>query len=871
MKILCITVLISCLFWTAGSYAEDNEKPVYSITFPGIPASYVLEYPAYKSWVNSHPEVIPKKFTNLNIQTLRRGTLLMSIAGGIAPDFLRVFHHELKSWIRNGFFLPLDKYIYRDVDGNGKYTEGVDEVIWKPFLAMPHWMRNAIMEDGHIYVLPCFQWVQFLIYRKDLFRAAGLDPEKRINNFDDFVYVCRKLSLTQNRNRKGYALLPNGWLWQGFLYAFGGSAVKYLKTCPACGTKNTFTQQQENWQCSKCHKNLRDVPGTERAAFNSPEGCKALKLWHDMLWAPFCKCPHCGEPVSLGDARTKLTFPVKAHCPFCKHDFTVNGKNEVVTGCAAACIDNDANWAKLWSEGKVAMVLYYTTDWLINSTVNPADVGIMPLPGKGGASAFHYYGIYKGCEKRPGGEARVKACADLIMDYASQFYAPAGSPGYMKYEKEKMKYLVDRGLFNLCSYDMLSAAGLQEYAKEISPSSRKMQRMIYDPKHYTMLPVSEGYNRVQQEVLSQVLLSGIATSPHFDIKENMNKAEKLANTQVFMKDKMIGELKRKLGFVFWIVVVVALALLVGIVRIIYKVSAKSVRPEKRQLFSKKIGALALLLPAVILILTWAYYPLVRGSLMAFQNVKVLDKSEFVGIENFIRVVTNPMFTSMLKSTLIYVMAVVILGFPLPVLLAIMLSEIKRFTTFFRVIFFVPSVLGGVIILFIWRIFYMPTSEGLLNWLISFIGLGPYRWLENPAINKWMLVLPGIWAGTGAACLIYLAALKSIDQEMYESAEIDGAGIFAKIIHITLPSLKPILIINFVGVFIGAFHGMANILVMTGGAFETNVVGLQIFMEAFGYLRFGVATALAWMLGSLLIGFTVYQLNFLKKVEFRRAN
>ena len=99
---------------------------------------------------------------------------------------------------------------------------------------------------------------------------------------------------------------------------------------------------------------------------------------------------------------------------------------------------------------------------------------------------------------------------------------------------------------------------------------------------------------------------------------------------------------------------------------------------------------------------------------------------------------------------------------------------------------------------------------------------------------------------------------------------DGAGAFRKCMHITLPSLKPLLIINFVGAFIAAFHGMGNVLVLTGGAHETNVIGLQIFLEAFGYLRFGSSTALAWILASVLIGFTVFQLNFLRKIEFRRA-
>jgi len=245
-------------------------------------------------------------------------------------------------------------------------------------------------------------------------------------------------------------------------------------------------------------------------------------------------------------------------------------------------------------------------------------------------------------------------------------------------------------------------------------------------------------------------------------------------------------------------------------------------------------------------------------------------SRFVGIENFVRVVTNPLFPGVMKATVIYVAAVLSLGFFAPVFLAILLSEARRGSTVYRAIFYAPYLLGGVVVLFIWRIFYMPTDEGLLNHLIGCLGFEPVRWLQDTRINKWLLAIPSIWAGTGSACLVYLAALKSIDDEMYEAADLDGAGTLSKVWHITLPCLKPLLIINFVGAFIGAFHGMGNILVLTGGAFETNVIGLQIFLEAFGYLRFGSATALAWILGSLLIGFTVYQLSFLRKVEFRRA-
>ncbi|NOZ21628.1 MAG: extracellular solute-binding protein [Planctomycetes bacterium] len=879
--IVCLAFLACAL--SALPAAAADKAPIYTITIHDLPNPADPKYAPFSAWFANHPNVRPARTTQLRVQTLERGSLMMSIAGGTAPDILRVYHHEAKAWIRNGFFEKLDKYIYKDTNGDGKYTHGVDEVIWKPFLNIPDRVREQfILEDGHIYILPRFQWIQHLVYRKDIFRDNGVDPEKQIETFDELLYVCRKLTdpnakipgARTPRGRKGFGLMPNGWIWQGYLYAYGGQSLFVLKTCPACGAETKFPQGEMEWKCSKCGKCLKDVQGRERADLDSPEARKALKLWQDMLWAPFVKCPHCNEPIGLGDAHAKLTFPLTVPCPFCKKQVKLMSGEKVITGCARPFIDDDTDWQRLWLNGEVAVVAYYILDWISESNVDSSVVGVMPYPLKGGASAYHYYGIYSGSRKRRGGQKRVDVCADMILDFCSQFYVPKDDPGYLKYEKEEARELVNYGFYNLCSYDQLVAAGLKEYANEIPPGSREMQRLIHDPNHYKFLPMSEGYSRVQQEVLGHVLLSQICSDRDYDIDAQLARANELANTQVFEKDEIVQEAMRRYKWPF-IGALLLLAAYVGF--LIYRFFIKSkgefgrVQVRKRKItLGRRAASILLLSPAVLLILLWAYYPLIRGSIMAFQDVKVMGGSRFVGIENFVRVVTNPLFPSVVKATVIYVCAVLSLGFFAPVILAILLSEARRGSTVYRTIFYAPYLLGGVVVLFIWRIFYMPTDEGLLNHLISFFGLGPVRWLQNPRINKWLLAIPSIWAGTGSACLVYLAALKSIDDEMYEAADIDGAGTLSKVWNITLPCLKPLLIINFVGAFIGAFHGMGNILVLTGGAFETNVIGLQIFLEAFGYLRFGSATALAWILGSLLVGFTVYQLSFLRKVEFRRA-
>jgi multiple sugar transport system permease protein len=134
------------------------------------------------------------------------------------------------------------------------------------------------------------------------------------------------------------------------------------------------------------------------------------------------------------------------------------------------------------------------------------------------------------------------------------------------------------------------------------------------------------------------------------------------------------------------------------------------------------------------------------------------------------------------------------------------------------------------------------------------------------------IIPTVWASMGMSSLIYLAALKSVPEEIYEAAEVEGAGILAKIRHISIPTLLPLIIINFVGVFVATFQNMGNIFLMTfGGPGEaTKVLGLAIWIEAYNNLRFSMATSMAWVMGSLLIGFTYLQIRFLRKVEFKRA-
>ncbi|MGD0089797.1 MAG: extracellular solute-binding protein, partial [Planctomycetota bacterium] len=336
-----VLLLLPCLLAWARP-GNGGEQRVYALQVYDLPAPGTIEYAPFQAMLEDHPQIRYTRQSQLLLKGLERGSLLMSIAGGTAPDILRPYEHENKSWIRQGFLEKLDQYIYRDVDGDGRYTEGVDEVIWKPFLYMPREVRDLILEDGHIYLVPRFQWFQFFMYRKDIFRENGLDPDKRIETFEEFDRVCKiltdpKAKITgakRARGRYGIGIYPNGWIWQGWLYGYGGQCMKWLKTCPKCGTETEFPQDETAWACGKCGADLRQVRAKERAAFNSQAGYNALKLWQDQIWAPFTKCLACGEPATLGDAQAQLSYPLKLVCAKCRKPFTVAGEQDVIRGCA---------------------------------------------------------------------------------------------------------------------------------------------------------------------------------------------------------------------------------------------------------------------------------------------------------------------------------------------------------------------------------------------------------------------------------------------------------------------------------------------------------------------------------------------------------
>ena len=303
-------------------------------------------------------------------------------------------------------------------------------------------------------------------------------------------------------------------------------------------------------------------------------------------------------------------------------------------------------------------------------------------------------------------------------------------------------------------------------------------------------------------------------------------------------------------------------------------------------FGRNKVAYLILLPAVLSIAVWSYWPLMRGTVMAFQDYNVRGFSTWTGFDNFATVLFSNEFWYALYVSLKYTILFMTFGFIAPIILALMLAEVPKGKILFRVIYYLPAMLSGVVVIFLWKGFY--GQHGMINQVLNFgviavnwifganITEFSIVWLNSPSFALVFCLLPTVWAGMGPGCLIYLAALKGIPDDLYEAADIDGAGSAQKAQYIAIPSIKALISINFIGAAIGCMQsGSSFVLAMTGGGpyapfGETEVIGLHIFWEAFGFLRFGVATAMAWVLGVILIGFTVQQLQKLSKMEFKAA-
>jgi multiple sugar transport system permease protein len=249
-------------------------------------------------------------------------------------------------------------------------------------------------------------------------------------------------------------------------------------------------------------------------------------------------------------------------------------------------------------------------------------------------------------------------------------------------------------------------------------------------------------------------------------------------------------------------------------------------------------------------------PMIASFYLSFTDYKVVQPPVWAGLGNYTRMVEDPLFYNSLKVTVRYTLFSVPLGILAALGIAILLNQRIRASAFFRTVVYLPSVVSGVAIamVFAWIFNY---HFGILNYLLSLVGIVGPNWLGHPRWALWAFVIMSLW-GVGSTTVIFLAALQGVPQVLLEAATIDGAGTWRRFSSVTLPMISPsILFVLIMGV-IGSFQTFTSAYVMTGGgpANATMFYLLYLYKNAFNWFEMGYASALAWLLFLVMLVLTL---------------
>jgi multiple sugar transport system permease protein len=279
---------------------------------------------------------------------------------------------------------------------------------------------------------------------------------------------------------------------------------------------------------------------------------------------------------------------------------------------------------------------------------------------------------------------------------------------------------------------------------------------------------------------------------------------------------------------------------------------------------KNWSAYMFLAPGLIHFMIFTLFAVGFAFYISFHEWNIIrPEKPFLGLENYTRLLGDKRFHRAVINTFTFM-----IGVPLNLIVglgvALLLNTKVRGQAIFRTMFYIPVVTPLVVSSIIWKWVYQG-DYGLLNYYLLKFGIIEEKifWLADPNLALPALILMGIWGGTGATMVIYLAGLQSIPEEMYDAAKVDGANAWQRLIHITIPLLKPTTFFLFITGIIGAFQIFTEVYIMTNGGplNRTTTIGYYLYVNAFRELDMGYATAMAFVLFAMIFVFTLIQWKY----------
>lgn len=886
----CLLLIAACCVQAAPD-APDVKPKVFQISITSRYNAQARQPQVIRDFLAAHPNVQLVQWDGIKMPAEgARASLAMAMAANIGPD---IFETDIRQAVEQRLAYPLTEWIGQDgvlANGKPKLTKDgkpdkngqidADESKWPDWMKIKPLYRQVVTVDGIPYALPNRGGTYVgILYSKSLLRKAGLDPMHPPKTYDEFIRWVRLL-YDPVKKTFGLELTSQSWAFAPWVATTGSSIVVQDRKDPADGKTYTFNEQDTQFIAPNGHDLQRVVP-TWRCNVASPECTAAVAFYHRLRWAPWIMDKQTHEPVELtADEVNNGSVMFRGRRVVFSKDDVVEGSISVTTTDLTETLKRlgrDLAMYPLWSGDMTEFQ---------NLGLQPQDMGMLPFPGMNEKcrpvvqASNSFFMIGKDIQRRGGPTLQdKKAYRDLVWEMMRRVCSPEGAD-------EDIRRKVAAGQARFLNPRDLERLGFTDYLREIPPENMLMWQQIANGQ---LLEVVEPFmgkwlqfrDFYQREIIDLVLRP---SGKEFDYKTALKNLERDANTGIMFERpaSVLAQYRPKARLI-----AILIACLMGFFTILI------VRDQMKKVESKAgvyKGWLPwlMLTPAIASIALWGYYPLARGLVMAFQDYKVVGTSPFVGLNNFISIALDPNFYHYLFTTFRFVLWNLGLAFCTPIILAFLLTEVPRFKIFFRTLFFLPQMTSGLVVTLMWKEMYAGTAQGTINrlimpvlnfWVHLCTGAGltmdpakPIDWLGNPHTVMACVIIPSVWAASGIGSLIYLAALKSVPEELYEAANLDGATILGRIRNITLPTILPLVMINFVGAFIGTFQSMGQIFLLTfgGPGKETMVMGMAIWQEAYVNMRFSLATSYAWILGSILIGFTYMQLRILRRVDFRQA-
>jgi ABC-type sugar transport system permease subunit/ABC-type glycerol-3-phosphate transport system substrate-binding protein len=690
-----------------------------------------------------------------------RAKTLIATAGGDPPDLAGLQDEWLDDFADKNALVPLDDF----VPGTSIVAERYLPVYW-----------DMVHYRGHLWALPTAPVIGALHWNKDLFREAGLDPEKpprTIAELDDYAKrLTRRNPATGRLEVMGFLPSEPGHWPQIWGYFFGGTL----------------------WD------------GQGRLTFDGPDNVRAYE-WVQRYAREY-------GPAELQTLRSSFGAVASAQNPFLS--------------------------------GKVAMALQGI--WMANfiATYNPKmHWGAAPFPAEGEQS-----------------EPIALANADVLV-------IPRGA----RHPREAfafVAYIAQQGpLEKLCigqsKNSPLADVSPEFYAQHKNPYIRMFQALAKSPNtvHFPNLSVWQQYRFEAYNAFERIWL--LQATPAEALGEATSRAqrawdrerERRARADESAPSPWIGRAP------FFLVAAIA-AIVVFLGKREHEKTQRVVAGKSARANASLVKGLLFVSPWIGGLAVFVLYPIASSVVLSFCDYSVLTDARFVGLMNYQDLLSDELFWTALKNTAYYAAFALPLGLMTAFFWAFVLSSNVRGAGLYRTFVFLPSLTPLVASAMVW-LWILNAQFGILNHVLSFVTFGLVHhvpWLKEARYAMPSLIFMSLWS-VGHTVVIMLAAMQEVPTSLYEAADIDGATLFQKMRHVTVPMISPVLYFNTILGIIGVVQVFATPFIMTKGGptRSTYFYAMYLYENAFVFLRMGYACAMAWILFLVILGLTGLALRF----------